>query len=272
MRILKYFILSALAFLSLNANDSCYDIYKTEAKADTKINKAIFVLIDETTFFNNSLQEQILKNSIKHIEAGNYIYIAKFSAFIGNHYNEKVFEFKLDKPLDDKQRYNERKDSLKKIDKCLKDQVGFAKVQTVENIKKSFLKPDEEIAKSDIFYALDDFGKNVISKIEADEKIVILASDLLENSTISSFYSKGTTRIIDSKKEIQIVEKNNLISDFGGASLYVVGTGIVTGKNSTTYRDPKILISLKNFWEEYFSKSNANLVELGQPALKNDIK
>ncbi len=54
--------------------------------------------------------------------------------------------------------------------------------------------------------------------------------------------------------------------------MYVVGTGIVTGKNSTTYRDPKILISLKNFWEEYFSKSNANLVELGQPALKNDIK
>ena len=65
MRILKYFILSALAFLSLNANNSCYDIYKTEAKADTKIDKAIFVLIDETTFFNNSLQEQILKNSIK---------------------------------------------------------------------------------------------------------------------------------------------------------------------------------------------------------------
>lgn len=272
MSFIKYFILSALAFLSLNANSSCYEIYKTEVKADTKINKAIFVLIDETTFFNDSLQDQILKNSIKHIEAGNYIYIAKFSAFIGNHYNEKVFDFKLDKPLDEKQRYNERKDSLKKIDKCLKDQVGFAKVQTIENIKKSFLKPNENIEKSDIFYALDDFGKNVISRVEADEKIVILASDLLENSTISSFYSKGTTRIIDSKKEIQIVEKNNLISDFGGAALYVVGTGIVTGKNSTTYRDPKILISLKNFWEEYFKKSNANLVELGQPALKNEIK
>lgn len=272
MRILKYLFFTALAFVSLNANSSCYDIYKTEAKGDTKINKAIFVLIDETTFFNENLQEQILKNSIKHIEAGNYIYVAKFSAFIGNHYNEKVFDFKLDKPLDEKQRYNERKDSLKKIDKCMKDQVGFAKFQTLENIKKSFLKPDENIAKSDIFYALEDFGENVISKIEADEKIVILASDLLENSTISSFYSKGIARLIDPKKEIQIVEKNNLISDFGKASLYVVGTGIVTGKNSTTYRDPKILISLKSFWEEYFTKSNANLVELGQPALKNDIR
>ncbi len=65
---------------------------------------------------------------------------------------------KLDKQINDKQRYDEKKDSLKKIDKCLKNQVGFAKVQTVENIKKSFFNADEEIAKSHIFYALDDFG------------------------------------------------------------------------------------------------------------------
>lgn len=272
MRIIKYFILSALAFLSLNANSSCYDIYKTEAKGDMKIDKAIFILIDETTSFNQSLQEQILKNSIKHIGAGNYIYVAKFSAFIGNHYNEKVFDFKLDKPLDEKQRYNERKDSLKKIDKCMKDQVGFAKNQTVKSIQESFLKPDENIAKSDIFYALEDFGKNVISQIEADEKIVILASDLLENSTISSFYSKGTVRLIDIKKELQTVEKNNLFSDFGNSSLYVIGAGIVTGENSKTYRDPKILMSLKSFWEQYFKNSNANLIEFGQPSLKNEIR
>ncbi len=81
MRIIKYFTILIFKYSFLNANSSCYDIYKTEAKADTKIDKAIFVLMDETTFFNNSLQEQILKNSIKHIEAGNYIYIAKFSAF-----------------------------------------------------------------------------------------------------------------------------------------------------------------------------------------------
>ena len=49
MRILKYFILSALAFLSLNANNSCYDIYKTAKKPDMTIDRAIFVLIDEIT-------------------------------------------------------------------------------------------------------------------------------------------------------------------------------------------------------------------------------
>lgn len=269
---LKYFILLILFFSYSNASNSCYDIYKIGAKADTSINKAIFVLIDETTFFDKNLQEQILINSIKHINEGNYIYVAKFSAFIGNHYNEKVFEFKLDRPLNEEQRYNERKDNLKKLDKCLRDQINFVQAQTVSSIENSFLKPDENIAKSDIFYALADFGKNVISNIQANEKIVILASDLLENSTISSFYLKGTTRLIDVKKELQKVEKNNLFSDFGGSSLYVIGTGIVTGKNSTTYRDPKILSSLKKFWQEYFLKSNANLVEIGQPALKNNIK
>lgn len=269
---LKYFLLLIGFFSYLQASNSCYDIYKVDVASDTSINKAIFILIDETTFFDKNLQEQILRNSIKYINEGNYIYVAKFSAFIGNHYNEKVFEFKLDKPLSEKQRYNVRKDSLKKLDKCLKDQITFVQSQTVASIENSFLKPDENIAKSDIFYALNDFGKNVISNTQADEKIVILASDLLENSTISSFYSKGTARLIDVKKELQLVEKNNLFSDFGGADLYVVGTGIVTGKNSTAYRDPKILSSLKNFWEEYFSRSNANLIELGQPALKNNIR
>ena len=272
MRIIKYFILSALAFLSLNANSSCYEIYKTEAKADTKIDKAIFVLIDETTFFNDSLQEQILKNSIKHIEAGNYIYIAKFSAFIGNHYNEKVFDFKLDKPLDEKQRYNERKDSLKKIDKCLKDQQGYVAGQIVQSIKKSFLNPNDDIAKSDVLYALQDFGQNVISQVEAKEKIVILASDMLENSTITSFYAKGATRLIQPETELNKIEKSNLFSNFDNSEIYVIGTGLISSKdNNKTYRDPKILASLKDFWTKYFVKSNGNLVEMGQPALKNEI-
>ena len=42
MRIIKYFTILILSTLFLNANSSCYDIYKSEAKPDTKIDKAIF--------------------------------------------------------------------------------------------------------------------------------------------------------------------------------------------------------------------------------------
>ena len=51
-----------------------------------------------------------------------------------------------------------------------------------------------------------------------------------------------------------------------------MGTGLISSKdNNKTYRDPKILASLKDFWTKYFVKSNGNLVEMGQPALKNEI-
>ena len=262
-----------LGMMSLYADStSCYDIYKSSVKPNVAIERAVFVLVDETTIFNEKLQEQIIKNTLSKIAPANYIYIGKFSAFIDNHYNEKMFEFKIDTPLSSDQRYYERKDTLAKIDKCLKDQQGYVAGQIVQSIKKSFLNPNDDIAKSDVLYALQDFGQNVISQVEAKEKIVILASDMLENSTITSFYAKGATRLIQPEIELNKVEKSNLFSNFDNSKIYVIGTGLISSKdNSKTYRDPKILASLKDFWTKYFVKSNGNLVEMGQPALKNDI-
>ena len=262
-----------LGMMSLYADStSCYDIYKSSVKPNVAIERAVFVLVDETTIFNEKLQEQIIKNTLSKIAPANYIYIGKFSAFIDNHYNEKMFEFKIDTPLSSDQRYYERKDTLAKIDKCLKDQQGYVSGQIVQSIKKSFLNPNDDIAKSDVLYALQDFGQNVISQVEAKEKIVILASDMLENSTITSFYAKGATRLIQPETELNKIEKSNLFSNFDNSKIYVIGTGLISSKdNNKTYRDPKILASLKDFWTKYFVKSNGNLVEMGQPALKNDI-
>jgi len=275
MKVIKTICISFLflGMISLYASSSCYDIYKSSAKPNIAIERAIFVLVDETTIFNEKLQEQIIKNTLSQIAPANYIYIGKFSAFIDNHYNEKMFEFKIDTPLSSDERHYERKDTLAKIDKCLKDQQGYVSGQIIQSIKKSFLNPNDNIAKSDIFYALQDFGQNVISQVEANEKIVILASDMLENSTITSFYTKGTTRLIQAETELKKIEKSNLFSNFDNSKIYVIGTGLISSKDTNkTYRDPKILASLKDFWTKYFVKSNGNLVEMGQPALKNDIK
>ena len=96
---------------------------------------------------------------------------------------------------------------------------------------------------------------------------------MLENSTITSFYSKGVTRLIQSDTELNKIQKENLFSNFDNSEIYVIGTGLIASKeNNKTYRDPKILGSLKDFWTKYFAKSNGNLVEMGQPALKNDIQ
>lgn len=261
------FILSIFC-LNLLAMPSCYEIYKIEKEKN--IDKAIFVLVDETTLFSEPLKEQIISNSLSLIEAKNYIFVAKFSAFLDNKYNEVLFDFALDEKLSEDERYDLNKNTLAKIDKCLIDQINFVRKNVNTNINNGFLKKGENIAKSDIFYALKDFSNNSISIVNAKEKIIILASDMLENSAITSFYAKGGPRQINIKKEIKILQDNNLVANFDGAKIYIIGAGLTDSKKS--YVNPKILNSLSEFWREYFELSNGELIEFGTPALKRKIK
>lgn len=269
---IKVFASIAFFAISLFASQSCYDMYKLEQKPEQSVETALFILIDETTLFDETLKQQVWDNTLHHLKQGNYVYVAKFSAFINQSYNKKVFEFTLDRPLNEKEKYNERKDTLAKLDKCFKDQYIYAGESTQKAIYESFKTPENNIAKSDIFYALNDFGLNAIKEVKAKRKIVILASDMLENSSISSFYSNNAVRQIVPNDELKKVQNNNLFSDFGGAEVYVIGAGTIAPVKGDTYRDPKKLNALKSFWEEYFKQSNAKLVEMGQPALKRVIE
>lgn len=265
-KILLYLALS-LGFLGASDLKSCYEMYKIEK--ENAVNTAVFVLVDETTPFNDSLKEQIFSNALGFSVFSNHIFIAKFSAFIAGKYNETIFSGSLDTPLSDDEKYEINKALLSKVDKCLKDQIGFVKKKVKASIESSFLKQGENIAKSDILYALKDFASS-IKEQQAKRKIVILASDMLENSAITSFYAKNAVRRIEAKKELAKVEKEGLFADFDGAEIYVIGTALT--QNQKSYVDPKMLGALNEFWNEYFAKSNATLKEFGTPALKKAIK
>lgn len=269
----KYLFALCLAITSVFATQSCYDYYKVERKEiQAGFNTAVFILIDETTLFDENLKKQVWDNTLKFIQAGNYVYIAKFSAFINDNYNTKVFDFSLDFPLAQEDRYNSRKDTLAKLDKCLNDQFVYVAQNTQKSIFESFQSIANAIPKSDILFSLKDFSENIIEPTQAERKIVILASDMLENSSVSSFYSKGSMRLITPQDELKNIEENSLWGNFGGAEVYVVGAGLVTSDKGTNYRDPKKLARLKGFWSSYFEKSDAKLVEMGQPSLKKIIQ
>ena len=99
---------------------------------------------------------------------------------------------------------------------------------------------------------------------------MILASDMLENSSITSFYANNAVRQIDAKNELKKVGDSDFFADFGNADVFVIGTGIT--KNYKKYINAKQLSSFSKFWSEYFEKSNARLVDFGTPALKSVIK
>lgn len=96
---MKKFLLAFVLAVSAFGVPSCYDIHKIEKPSDSSTQKAVFILIDETTPFNEQLKEQILNNALKFIAPENRIFVGKFSAFLQDRYNQILFDFTLDTPL-----------------------------------------------------------------------------------------------------------------------------------------------------------------------------
>ena len=259
-----------------NAIKSCYDLLRISGKNEVA-KKEIFVIIDQTTIVDDKLKHSVLENVQRHIAFGNAVVVIGFSAFMQGHYTSIIVSGKLDDMMSDSVRYDTSKSVLREFDKCMGAQQRFANKLFTDNINATFSKPTESIAKSDILKSLQEIAQNAIKLSSSKEKLVLIVSDMLENSTITSFYASNSVRKIEPDVELKKVISNNLLADFGGAKVYVLGAGLVLedakpSQSSNHYRDPKTMKLLASFWQSYFQKSNAVLVELGQPALLGKVE
>jgi hypothetical protein len=257
-----------------NSIKSCYDLAKIEGK-NTAITKELFVLVDQTTSLDDELKQSVIQNSVANVNYGNAFTVAKFSAFVQGNYSGVVTSAQLDWPLKEDIRNDTPKKLLQGYDKCMKAQVGYAKKTLDDSIYKTFGASTNTIVRSDILKSLQELAKNTVKTSMAKQKTVFIVSDMLENSSITSFYYKNGVKKIDPVAEMKIVEANKMLADFGGANVYVLGAGLVPSTSkvaSDSYRDPKTMNALQEFWKMYFKKSNAQLVEFGQPALLGRVK
>jgi len=96
---------------------------------------------------------------------------------------------------------------------------------------------------------------------------VIIVSDMLENSSITSFYVGSRMRAIDPQAELLKIGNAGIKADFVGARVYVVGAGAISEKSADarSYRDPRAMLALEDFWRRWFSASHAEIVEFGKP-------
>jgi hypothetical protein len=269
-------VCSALSLFAVTHNSikSCYDLAKIEGK-NSAIHKELFVLIDQTTSLDDELKESVIRNSLSSVNYGNAFTVGKFSAFVQGNYSGVVTSAQLDWPLKDGVRNDISKKLLQGYDKCMKSQVGYAKKTLDDSLNKTFGATTNAIVRSDILKSFQELAKNTVKASTAKEKTVFIVSDMLENSSITSFYYKNGVKKIDPAAEMKLVEANKMFADFGGANVYVLGAGLVPSTSnvaSDSYRDPKTMNALHEFWKMYFKKSNAKLIEFGQPALLSPVK
>jgi hypothetical protein len=255
-----------------NAVSSCYSDKVPAPKAIPDVE--MFVIVDQTTPFDSGLKQAIANNVRPFIKAGSAISVVQFSAFMQGHYTDVLVSVNLDPELPQDKRGDISKPLLNKFDQCQRNQPRQAGQLVGAALKTAFGNSSSGIDKSDVLASLKDISaKSRQSK--AQRKIVLLASDMLENSSISSFYSKQAVRQINIEQELALVKKSNLFGDFGNAEVYVIGAGLLAEEsivNKKTYRSPHVMNALSGFWKGWFEKSNASLIEFGQPALLNLIQ
>lgn len=283
---LKHKLLSAIAALILTAsfaahagltNDvpSCYvaNHYKFTSAPYTKL---AYILVDQTVMLNAELKQEALDNASRLMGLGTKFIVAEFSAFSQDRYLSVLNTGVIESPMTQSEHDNVPVHSLAAFDSCMKGQAGYSVNMVSKAVVSAMSGATDTLAQSDIMMALKTIS-DVVAKDTAKQKVVFIVTDGLENSSITSFYSKNGVRLIDPKQEIGKAVENHLVGNFGGASIYVLGAGVMPPPKDGTkaeragYRDPKTLDRLSSFWKAYFEQSNAKLLEFGMPALVSPV-
>lgn len=272
-------MLAAIPFAHAGvANDipSCYVANKMTHPAPTT-ELELFVMIDQTTMFDRSLQDSIRENVGRLIKASSAYVIADFSSYAQGRYLEVLTAGTLEGPIHAKLRDDISVKVLKNFDACMNGQLGFGRKTAAGALNKALSGSASDIARSDILGSLKELSAR-IRQSKAKDKILFLASDMLENSTITSFYGNHTVRAINPASEMKKVESEQMLGDFGGVRVFILGAGLmqenVGGANlkNGIYRDPKTVNLLRDFWDKYFTASKAKLEQFGAPALLSPVK
>jgi hypothetical protein len=248
-----------------HAIPSCYDQLREYAPRGSPAD--LTVIIDQTTVMDSRLRDIVHDTVDRLIRPGTSVSVAAFSANMRGHYVDVLVSGQVESGIAAKQRDFLPKRALREADQCLSDQLDFARRLVAKNLDTAFAAIDPTFARSDILAALATLSRRVGGARQADERIVIIVSDMLENSSIANFYHSRDLRHIDPAVELRKVAASGIRADFKGARVIVIGGGGVASESQHghTYRDPRALMALEEFWRRWLTTSHAELVEFGEP-------
>jgi hypothetical protein len=247
-----------------HAIPSCYDDLQEYAPR-TALGD-LTVVIDQTNYLDPRLRQIIRETVDRLIKPGTNVSIATFSAYLQGRYLDVLISGQVEAPIDAKRRDFVSKRELRQNDQCLSDQLVFARRLAAKTLDAAFLGIDPNIEKSDILVALRDLSRRV-GEAPVDGRMVIVVSDMLENSSISSFYQASRIRHLDPDAELRRAATAGIKANFLGARIFVIGAGGVSDRSADgrSYRDPRAMLALEEFWRRWFAASHAELVEFGKP-------
>lgn len=251
--------------ITIFANDECKELLIK--MSGSKKEREVFIIVDQTTPFPENIRKNAIVNIFGLIKSKTMVNLFTFSEYTKGKSISLLDRYYFHSQLTKEQRYEMGKKSLNTFDECFESQTMGMRKKLTSDILDSFKEGEVSSSRSEILYTLKKISEKAVKLSNAKQKIVVIISDMLENSNFTSFYAKEL-KSINIDKQLNIMKKNNLFGDFDSADVIVVGAGIVDKEN---YRDGIDFDNLENIWKEYFKNSNAKLVTFEQE-LKYPLK
>ena len=248
---------------------SCYDYAKLDPKTATTVpNRHLFVAIDGTFSPDLNIKKLVHQKVQLFIQPGDEITIINFSAYVEDFYTSILFTGKLNTDIRD--RDDVPKKLLRKFDHCMSQQSAYVQRKVDSNIMQSFKPESIDVPKTEILSNLSQVIAPIIAADNQGRSVLLLVSDMVENSDVTSFYASNTLKTIMPEQEIAKVKQANMLSNFNQADIYVLGAGWIAS-DTKGFRGGEKMLQLKQFWSQYFEHSNAKLKAFGQPVLMVDM-
>jgi hypothetical protein len=249
----------------------CYGYAKVNEHRQPGSGRELTVIVDQTIPMPESIQKAAWGQINRFVAPGDKIRLYSFSAFLPDQFMQLRFAGELNAPFEGKVRDSIGMQSLRTFDKCVAEQRGFFTKKFGQVFVSTLREASEDIPRSEIFHSLRDIG-NDLARHPADERVILLLSDMLENSEFGSFYANNRIRDLQPQAELKRVGEQQLFADLHNARVYVAGAGLITKDVKQAYRSGKTMELLQGFWKGYFDGSNASLVAFGSPSLNVDLQ
>ena len=230
----------------------------------------LFVLMDESTSLNQhaKVPRMVQELAVNWLSPGRAVQVIRFSSYVPGRDVEIVTGGLLDPEPTDDFIDGMKRSERGKFNRLHKQQTHMAKAQTTKAIRKVFAGYSVDIPKSEILFNMRVLSEH-IRNYQATRKVILVVSDFLENSSVTSFYRAGEVRKIEPQAEIDKAKRKKLFGDFG-ESVRVYGVGL--GYGTKKYVDSDRVNRLKMFWRRYFEQGNAVVEEFGTPLLLGGLE
>lgn len=249
----------------------CYAYAKIDAFRQVSSGRELTVIVDQTVPMPQSIQKASWAQINRFVGPGDKLRLYSFSAFLPGQFMQLRFTGELNAPLQGEIRDDVGMQSLRAFDKCVVQQQAFMQKKFGQIFVQTLREANEDIPRSEIFHSLREIGSDLSSR-PANDRVILLLSDMLENSDFGSFYANSRIRNLDPSAELKRVGDKHLFADLQGARVYVAGAGLMTKDVKQAYRSGKTIEQLQAFWKGYFEGSNASLAAFGTPSLNVDLQ